>query len=440
MIARLLHLWERARSSLWFVPACMSAAAAVLAVVAAPLDAGLADRGEMPFFLYSGDRDGARELLATVAGSMITVAGVTFSVTVVALSLASSQFGPRLLVSFMRDPGNQLVLGTFIATFLFCLMALGTGGGTINPEAVPIVSTTLALLFAVASVAVLIYFIHHAASSMRAEHVIDVVFRDLHEAVERLAPREGAEALDPEDVDAPSPVQEPHRVSCVVTAPRDGYIQRVDEAGLVSIASEEDLLLRARRRPGHFVVEGEPLLRVEGRKEIAPKLAGRVQACFILGGARSHDQDPEYGVHQLVEIAVRALSPGVNDPYTALSCVDWLGAALCKVAERPLRSARHRDEGGQLRLVVDPITFDGMLAAAFNQIRQNAQATPAVSMRILEALARIGRRTRREDRRAAVRAQIEMIVHGARSEGLQESDREDLEARYRAALASIEGD
>ena len=433
MIHRLLHLGERVRSSLWFVPTWMSLAAAGLALASRELEPLLAD-GDLSPFLYPGDREGARTLLSTVAGSMITVAGVTFSVTVVALSLASSQFGPRLLLNFMRDRGNQLVLGTFIATFLFCLLALGQGGD--DPQAVPTVSATLGLLLALASVAVLIYFIHHVSSSIRAERVIDGVARDLEGAVERLFPRSLAESGD--DAEAVE-AEEDLGDGPAATSAGDGYVQWVDEDRLVAIAAEEGLVLRAVRRPGHFVVEGEPLVVAPGAGEALPaEVADRIRACFLLGRQRTQGQDPEYGVHQLVEVAVRALSPGVTDPYTALSCVDWLGAVLCKVGSRPLRSPRRRDAEGALRLVVDPITFGGMLAAAFNQIRQCAQTTPAVSIRMLETLERVGRGVSDEDRCAAVRVQADMVFHGGLFEGMQECDRQDMEDRHRAVMEVLE--
>jgi len=436
MIPRLLHLWARVRSSLWFVPACMSLAAAVLALAAGRLDAAVAG-GELtlPFFVYAGDRDGARTVLSTVAGSMITVAGVTFSVTVVALALASSQFGPRLLVNFMRDRGNQLVLGTFIATFLYCLLALGQGGS--DPKAVPAVSATLGLLLAVASVAVLIFFIHHISSSIRAEQVVDGVARDLERGIDRLFPRSRDEAADPDardEADAPGFDDASH-----VLAAHDGYIQRVDEERLVSIASAEGLVLKAPRRAGHFVVEGETILLVSGGGELEAEVGDRLRACFLLGRERTPEQDPEHGIHQLVEVAVRALSPGVNDPYTALSCVDWLGAMLCRVGPRPLRSPRRADAEGRLRLQVDPIDFEGLLAAAFQQIRQFGRTTPAVSIRVLELLERVaGSVAGRESRREAVRTQADTVLTAALSEGLQPCDREDLEARHRAVLDALE--
>lgn len=435
MRVRLLSLWYRLRSSLWTYPALMSVAATLLALFTARLDVDLAEAKPWwgTLLLYSGDLSGARALLTTVASSMITVAGVAFSITVVALSLASSQFGPRLLVNFMRDRGNQAVLGTFIATFLFCLMALRSGGGP-EPAIVPQASATVALLLAICSLGVLIYFIHHAATSMHAEYVVDVVSRDLAAAVDRLVPHVGEEAVREAEEDESD---EHGRDGAAVRSVSDGYIQAVDESGLVELAAAKNHLLRICCRAGHFVVVGERLATVVGAGEVDEETAARVRRCFLIGRQRTGEQDPEHGIHQLVEVALRALSPGINDPFTAIACIDWLGATMAKIGSRRLRSPRRRDGEGRLRVVADPITFTGLLSAAFDQIRQSAAAHPAVSIRLLEALAAVARGLRDSDRREPVREQAEMIHAAALRCGLGEKDRRDIDHRFEAVLAAL---
>ncbi len=430
MRVRLASLWYRLRSSLWTVPALMSAAAVVLAVFASHLDDDIARDAPLwaSALLYTGDLDGSRALLTTIASSMITVAGVAFSITVVALSLASSQFGPRLLGNFMRDRGNQVVLGTFLATYLFCLMALRTLGG--SEDTVPVVSTSVALLLAIASLGVLIFFIHHISTAMQAEHVVDAVARDLLTAVDQLVPDLGEEAVREDDGADDDPQQESGipLASCT-----DGYIQAVDEERLVELAEENDLIVRLRCRAGHFVVAGECLAMLTGA-EIHDETAAALRRCFLIGRVRTGEQDAEYGIHQLVEVALRALSPGINDPFTAVACVDWLGAVMTKIGRRRLRSPRRRDADGRLRLVTDPLTFGGMLAAAFDQIRQNAGGHPAVSIRLLEALRSVADELREDDRYEPVREQAHMTYTAANPEGLATKDRNDLERRYRAVL------
>lgn len=438
MRVRLLNLLERVRSSLWFFPSCLSIAAAILAALSAQLDALVAasEKTWLQAFLYQGDLQGARTLLGTVASSMITVAGVTFSITIVALSLASSQFGPRLLSNFMRDRGNQLVLGTFISTFLFCLLALGHGRDPSQQAVPPTVTATVAVLLAVVSLAVLIYFIHHVASSIRAEYVVDTVARDLDLAMQRLLAKaeDKAEKDDArEKADRYGDAQGATVDACV-----DGFVQAIDGDGLLRVAEAEDLVVRSLRRAGHFVVSGQPLVMVIGAGEIDDGVAARIRRCFIIGRRRTGEQDPEYGVHQLVEVALRALSPGINDPYTAMTCIDWLSAVLCKIGPHDLRAADRWDKNGKLRVYGDAITFAGILDAAFDQIRQNAQPHPSVSIRLLEALATIAARIDRPARRRSVRCQADMTYAGAMAQEPQEKDREDLEARYRRVVELLE--
>lgn len=418
------------------IPALLSIAAFALAIGADRLDVAIADSGPdwLRSLLYRGGIEGARTLLATVAGSMITVAGVTFSVTVVALSLASSQFGPRLLMNFMRDRINQLVLGTFIATFLYCLVSLGNGGA--GGEVPLSASASIALLLSLASVAVLIYFIHHVSSTIRAEHVVDVVARDVAGAVEELlheedpGTRESGEFSGEINFDA--------SLGKAVLAEKSGYIQFIDHSSLVSVASSADVLVKLPRRAGHFVVQDEALAVVMPNDACTPEVAERLKQHILIGRSRTDDQDTEYGIHQLVEVAVRALSPGINDPYTANSCIDWLASALSRVAGGRMRPCTHFDEHGTLRLITDPVTFDGLVNAAFDQIRQCAYAMPSVSIRLMEALAIIGSSIKDPAYCAVIRKQADMLMAGTDNAGIQDDDLDDLRDRRRAVERALE--
>lgn len=423
-----VFVWERIRGSLWFLPALMSLAAAALALLSAWLDQAVMESGATYEFLYRGEPEGARTLLSTLAGSMITVAGVSFSVTMVALSLTSSQFGPRLLVNFMRDRGNQSVLGAFIGTFVFCLIALGSP--VHGSERYVSVSASVALLLSGVSLMLLIYFIHHVATSMQADHVIDGVARDLERSLERVFP--DAEAA-PSVADVPS-----GDADHLVPAPCAGYLQGVDDARLLRIAAEQDLCLRVVRRAGHFVASGAPLVEVLG-EPLTDETVQRICGAFIIGGWRTADQDPEYGIHQLVEIAVRALSAGINDPFTAVTCVDRLGGVLAGVAQRPARPPVLRDADDTPRVWFDPIDFEGVLDAAFDQIRQCARTMPAVAIRLLEALAHIARSTCDEDRRRLLQVQARLVVDGCDDDWLAH-DQEALQRRFRHFSEALDAD
>lgn len=415
----LTFLWHRVHTSLWFVPVMMSVAAVVLVIGCGLLTDLLTDGGPRPFFLYAGDLESARLVLSTVAGSIVTVAGVSFSVTMVALSLTSSQFGPHLLVNFMRDRGNQVVIGAFIATSLFCLLSLGTTTRGVPGYAA--LCASVALLLAGLSLALLIYFIHHIASSMQADHVIEQVASQAVTSLERVFPECGEDSRGGGPVPAPMP-------DTTIAAQRTGYLQAVDEPGLVKLAADHDLTIRLWRRPGHYVIEGGALMTLAGGQAGQVDVR-RFQSSFIIGGNRTTYQDPEFGIHQLVEVAVRAMSSGINDPFTAVTCVDRLTGLLCRIAPRQARSPVRLDEGGVPRLHLDPFEFHGVLDAAFDQIRQFSSGIPSVNMRVLEGLTEIAALVRDADRADAVERQAALLL-AARREEFRQEDLSALETRY----------
>ncbi len=395
MKARLTHGWEALRSSYWFVPALMALGAAALALGMVALDGRVGSEAvESLGWIYTGGPEGARGVLSTIAGSMITVAGVTFSVLVVALSLAASQFGPRVLGSFMRDAGNQVVLGAFAGIFLYCLLVLRTvRGGEEAGRFVPHLAVTLGVGMAVVGVGVLIYFVHHAAVSIQVTSVIAALAEDLDAGVDRLFPEVAEDAAPAGSMPAPS---------ASVAAYRDGYVQAIDYDRLAEAARDRSATLRLDPRIGTFVARGDPLAWVH-LPAAAAELGDEVRGAFVLGSSRTPSQDVEFSVQQLVDVAVRALSPGINDPFTAAACVDRLGAALARVAERPDAPGVHRDGEGVPRVLADPAGFERLVEAAFSPIRQYAGGSQAVLLRLLDALARIARHARGEDRREIVR-------------------------------------
>lgn len=433
MVNRLLKWWQLLHSSFWFIPGVMSGGAAMLAVGAVALDRAKSDEWRETFgFLYTGGAEGASTVLGTIAGSMITIAGVVFSMTLIALSLASSQLGPRLLRNFMRDAINQIVLGTFVATFLYCLLVLRTIRRAEDNLFVPHVAVTLGVVLAVASVGVLIYFIHHISLSIQADQVVARVGRELMRGIDdifpdRLDPAAQDRSEEPVGTGLPPGFDEEARE---VLASEDGYVRSVDTGALMELATEEDVVFMVDRGPSTYVVEHRPLVRVWPAVRVTESLVNRVNTAFLLGSSRTPGQDIEFSVDQIVEIAVRALSPGVNDPFTAVRCVDQLASALSLVAQREIPSPLHYDEHGQLRVVYSVVSFADIADSAFNQIRQNARTNTAVTIRLLEAITAVAAFADRLDDREALRRHAEMILRGAR-EGLpEENDRRDVDQRY----------
>jgi uncharacterized membrane protein len=435
MKIRIRHLWEIATSGYWFVPSLMTGAAAVSAFVLLYVDRTWLGPGVSIGWLYSGGSEGAKTLLSTVAGSTITVAGVVFSITIAALTQASSQFGPRLLRNFMRDTSNQVVLGTFVATFLYCLLILRTIHGKLEDGSafVPQASVTGAVLMAVASIAVLIYFIHHISTLLQAPNVVAAVLADFGREMDDVVNRNQHECppADPAAESEPLPPQFENE-SRAVKSTSDGYIQAVDYADLIDLAREANLLLHLIVRSGDYAIEGNTLLRAWPGDKCTDEMQNRLQNAFLRGTHRTSEQDIEYAIRQMAEIAVRALSPGINDPFTAINCIDSLGSAICRVARSGLPGARRYDSAGSLRVILSASTFDGIVEMAFNQIRQYGRDSVAVTVRLLEVLKACGAQCSSPDQRAALLRQAEMVYRQSQNpEAIPEKrDREDVQARW----------
>lgn len=418
----------------------MASLAAALAVSAVELDKAVTgDWLQRLGWSYSGGAAGASLLLGTVAGSMIAIAGTVFSMTLVALSLASSQLGPRLLRNFMRDTTNQVVLGTFVATFVYCLLVLRTIQRADEGAFVPHLSVSIGMLLAIVSVGVLIYFIHHLSVSIQADQVVARVGGELADGIDRLFPGDLGKP-ESEASNAPGEAELPEafsREARPVGALEDGYLQFIDSDVLMALASQEDLLLRLERRPGHYLAKGQAIVMVWPGDRVTETLVGKLNAAFVLGNQRNATQDIEFSFDQLVEIAVRALSPGINDPFTAIACVDQLGSALCRLARRDMPSPLRFDGHGRLRLVAPGPTFAGIVDTAFNQIRQSARSNPALAIRMLDAIVQIAGHVQSAQDASSLQRHAGMIVRGAREAVPEADDLAVVEAGFTAATQAL---
>jgi uncharacterized membrane protein len=407
MKARLTALADTVRSSLWFLPSVLAALGVGLAVLLLQLDRR-ARLGGVQAWTYAGGADGAREVMATVATSMIGIAGVAFSVTIVALSVASAQLGPRVLRSFTRDRGNQLVLGTFVATFLFCTLVLRAVRSPQEGEFVPHLAVTAGVVLAVTSLGVLIYFVHHVSVLLQAPHVVAAVADDLEASVRRLLPARVDGAAG-----GPAPVAPPAAGGVAVGAAASGYVQAVDADELLALATGEDLVLHVLVRPGRFVLRGTALARVWPGAGLTPAVERRVRRAVLLGGRRTTTEDVEYAAHELVEIAVRSLTSSLNDASTATLCVDRLGAVLALAAERDLPPPGRWDADGRLRLVMEAVTHADLVEASFGQIRRSGRGDFLVTRRLLEIIGRLGTHPAPGPLRAALHEEATRVAAGA---------------------------
>ena len=430
----LSKLWNSLRFSYWFLPSLMAIGGVGLALIALTIDQTDAIQTSTLSWLYQGGPDGARALLSAVAGSMMTVAATAFSITIVALQLAAANFGPRLLRNFMKDQGNQIVLGTFIATFLYCLMVLRRVYGEDYEAFVPHISVTIGIILSFASISVLIYFIHHASTIIQASHVIADVVNDLDNAIEQLFPEKIGQSK-PEKKRSIVEIPQDFKLRvCPVQSTTTGYLQTIDDPLLLKLACQHNLLIQLKFRPGQFVAKDNTIVLVYPETRVNQDLANQINNAFLLGRERTEQQDIEFPLDQLVEIALRALSPGINDPFTAIRCIDRLSAGLSSLAEREFPSCYRYDDGGELRVIAEPVTFEHLVNIAFNQIRHYGKSDVAVMVRLLDAIAQIALRTHRAHDRFVLQKQADVILQSS-YEGLsQKYDQELVEKHYNHAI------
>ncbi len=346
-----LSRWlDEIRTGFWFLPMVMLAGAAGLAILLLHVDrrfdpgthAGLA-------WAYSGGPEGARSLLSTIAGSMITAASVTFSLASVALSIASQQYGSRVLRNFMRDRITQVLLGTFVATFIYSVLVVRTiRGSDFSGGFVPAISVTVAIALSLASLVLLIYFIHHVSASIQASHIIRVIAEDLEGAIPRLYPSDAGQPLQ----ERAAIEQMKQKGSVTVVAEKSGYLQSVDLDELMKVAREQDLVAELLVKPGDHLLAGQPTVELWGTSELNADAAKAVLTAFYIDRERTPTQDIRYQFQQLTDVIVRALSPGINDPFTAINGIDELAAALLLFTRRAHVQEQRQDPQGRLRLIV----------------------------------------------------------------------------------------
>ena len=433
MFAKVQETWGDIRSSWWFVPLMMATAAILLAFVTTLLDARFGDVFASGFGLYAGGVEGTRAVLETIATSLITVAGVAFSVAIVVMTLASSQFGPRVLRTFMRDPGNQVTLGTFVATYLFCLLVLRTvrsedSGGE---EFIPALSVTVALLLTIASLAVFIYFIHHSARSIQASHIIGAIGSQLEGMVESLFP---SQLGQPATGEQERPLQgEGH----LVRARDTGYVQLISSRSLLKPAAKHDLVIELLAAPGDFVVGGSPIARVRPAERVDEETSKDIRGAFAIGTERSDQQDISFMFDQLQQMCLRALSPAMNDPITASQCLDRMAAGLALLAQADAPSGARADEDGRLRVLARPVSMAELLERSFSEIRRSGRDSLPASQRYLRALALVGAVATRADDLSALREECRRVVDEASPE-LSATDVATLREELRRALSLID--
>jgi uncharacterized membrane protein len=376
------------------------------------------------WFLYSGSAEEAPPFLTSLVTAMITMATLVISITMVVLTLAAQQLGPRLIRSFMADRRTQATLGLFFATVVYLLLVLRAAYG--NVETVPNLAVSGGTLLVLLCLVALLVFVHHLARSIIADNSIERVGEALDEDILRLLPPPGGKYEK-------APDKRPSETGSPLSLKANGYVQGLDYEGLVAIAQEADAVIEISFKPGRHVVQGSTYAWISPADAANDDIRDQIESCVVVGGERASIQDLEASVRQLVEVGLRALSPGINDPFTATAVIDRLTTSLAKIMRRGPAQCVWTDSDGVVRLIAPHSTFANIVQEAFRQIRQHGSDQPAVLIRLVESLGQL-LALADKDQQAALKEQVEIVLETGRRDIPQKQDLESLERRAQEAL------
>jgi uncharacterized membrane protein len=430
---KILNFWRGIRYSLWFIPASIVGFALLLSLGAIEADATISSDllARWPR-IFGASADGARSVLQVVASAMITVAGLTFSITILVLSLGASQYTPRIIRTFMGNRPTQIVLGVFVGIFVYCLIVLRSIRG--GEEAfIPSIAVTIAILLALVGVGFLVYFIHHVASSIQASAIASSVAEDTIRMIDVVYPDLLKD--DPEGTGY-LPSHETLDVSWYpLGAAKTGYIQTVNIDVLISYAQQHSVVVRMDKPIGAFVIQGLPIASITA----PPHKDAIDQLCeaYSINHYRTVDKDIGVGIRQLVDIALRAMSPAMNDTTTAILCIDFLTAIMVKLATRRI-VPNHCYHNGALKVITTGTSFEKFLHEAYEQIRENAQTSTAIYLRLLHVLETLSGVTKDPSRRKQIASQVQHIASYARRNLPTADQLERVEKAHLQAISALQ--
>lgn len=433
---RFTAIREEIQASLWFIPALCTGGAVLAASLALGLDQQIIGTdAAISIRALVGSPDSARDVMSVIAGGMVSIVGVTFSVVVIALVLASNQFSPRILRSFTSDRINQTVLGVFVGTFLYAVLILRSirSSGDQGGAYVPALGVTLGMVGAVVALGFFIYFIHHISTTIQVSSIISSIASDTQDAIDELLDRPVG-PTGPARIGARVRLQPDGQP---VPAPKPGYLVRIDEDRLVRVAAQEDVVIESMVGPGDFRASGDVLAVVQGETSDTGALVDKVREAFVMRRHRTIPEDPAFGFRELSDIALKAISPAVNDPTTACTCVDYLGSHLYSMVDRDMPASEITDDEDRVRLRLPSAEFDDYVDLAFTEIRHYGGSDLAVVLRLLHALSRLAEATRREDRLEVVWQHARNVLDEA-DRGLQhDADRETVNRQFEALAGML---
>jgi uncharacterized membrane protein len=374
-------------------------------------------------------------MLNTTADTSLGVAGVVFSITLVPLSIISTQYGSIVLRNFLRDRGTQFVLGAYSATTFYCMFILLGLRNLSGQSATVELSVTIAIYMLSSSLLLLVYFFHHVAHSLQASTIVEQIGRELEQLIEedyplkRITPSDDKHA---EELMRQASLSEGE----VITSTQEGYIRAIDFGHLIRIASKHKSILRIERLPGDFVSRGDPLL-IAWPSTLDKHVRLSVNRAYMFGRSRTLFQDTEFGIYLIVAIAVRALSPGINDSNTPVLCLNWLGAALGMLAERLDPSPYYYDKDSQLRLICIPLSFERSVGMAFNMIREYGRSNAEVLIKMLATINSITAHAHSDTQRSVLLKHATLIEDDSQIGLSSAYDRERVHDSYGETVRAI---
>lgn len=428
---KLSFFWNELKSTFWFLPIVIIVVAIAIALSLLNLDQNI-DMPEFGIwkFIFIESPDSARSVLTTISSAMIGVTGTVFSVTLVALTIASNQFGSRLIKNFMHIRLNQVVLGTYVATFVYCLFVLNAIKENDNIDFIPRFSILVALVVATCNIILLVIFIHGIAVMIQADNVIANISASISKDIDTLFPEkigDEQKTLRDDEIDN---YKNSYSFKTKIASPRNGYLQYIDGKSLMEKVVKLNGMIELYFRPGYHLVKDEYLATLYTNEELDTDEIKKIQEQFIFGTTRTAQQDMEFSIHQMVEIASRALSPGINDPYTAISCIDYLSSTLSYLSHAQFPSPFRFDEEKKLRVIANTMKFEGLMDASFNQIREYAKGSTIVIFRLMDALITINKFTEQGHQKEAIRKHARMVMNLGKVSIAEQSLVEELEEKY----------
>ena len=402
-------------------------------------------------FVLSGTVVEQRNALLNMAGTVLATAGVVFTLLTLPLSTVAAQYGSRLLRLFLGDRTTQSVLGMFVGTFVYCVAgALSIPTAEVQPEG-PQLTATVGLYLMLATFASLIVLVQHISTMLQAPNIAAAAGAELLDAISTGIPAKVISGNDGQDSaatrpDFPGSPATPMVKNTVeetegypICARRAGYIQYIDPNIVHTLARERNLVIHLLRKPGHFVRRGGMVALVWPAGEVDERLEGQIRHVFQIGNVRTPTQDVEYAVNQLTEMAVRAMSPAINDPFTAMTCLDYIGEGLALFVRQGEQSTRFVDTDGGLGFALEPVTFDELLCAAFDMLRHASCDNASVLLHMLEVIDLIDQETKAPATRQSLLRHVRLIQAEGQAGNLIEEDRQSIHRSSQVLQTRLEG-